>query len=124
MEIEWDEGAVQRKLCQPSPEEIKALVVALDGTDRSLVMVFRDGAHMAVGGSAVTGLVLYATFDNRTFWQLVGDSNHGGVVGVMAGGQLGEYRARYLVDVVKALAAVTRFTHDGALAPDMVWEES
>lgn len=79
---------------------------------------------MAVGGSAVTGLVLYATFDNRTFWQLVGDSNHGGVVGVMAGGQLGEYRARYLVDVVKALAAVTRFTHDGALAPDMVWEES
>src|SRR3712207_9010081 len=33
--------------------------------------LFRSGtSHLAVGGSAATGMVVYATFDNDTFYQL------------------------------------------------------
>lgn len=103
--------------------QVTERIEALDGENRTLVTVFGDGeGHLACGGNSKTGLVLYATFDNLTFYQLmrgIGDKE----VAVVAGGQPGGYKERYVLDLDYALEAVKYYLLNAALLPTAAWGE-
>ena len=126
--IVWDQAFVEHELETSDPTDVLRRIDALDGSDCTLVTVFRDAAHMTVGGSVRSGLVVYATFDDSAFHQLVsrepmnesGDS----VDMVIAGGQAGAYPRRLVVDAVIAKSAIQVFLDEGTLDPRQSWETS
>lgn len=122
--LAWDEGHEEREIVQPSSDEVVACIQALDGVSRTLVTVYRGEGHLAVGGAANSGTVVYGTPDNEVFWQLVGAPSAQGVVTVMAGGQEGEYEARFLVAIESAVEAAVEFADSGDLAGNQGWEQS
>lgn len=113
LNLAWDEGDEESESVGPSSGEVSACAQALDGMSRTLVTIYRGEAHLAVGGAASTGMVVYCTFDNEVFWQLVGDPGAQGVVAVAAGGQEGEYEARFRVQIAAAIEAAVEFLATG-----------
>jgi hypothetical protein len=106
----------------PGLVEVEESVRALDGYDRTIVVLSRGPAHMAVGGDAAKGLVLYADLGEEDFRNLTAPGAGDESVEVIAGGQPGNHRARYVVSKAQALAAMKAFWQDGRLDPDQVWE--
>ena len=106
------------------PEVIADLLVQLDGKYRTLLMIYGPGdAHLAVGGDATTGVVVYATFDNLVFYQLVAPSDSStDSVELVAGGQPGMYARRYVVPIEAAAGAAEAFALRGELTADWDWE--
>lgn len=127
--IVWDEGLVEREATTSEVDAALRLVDALDGRERTLVTIYRDGGHIAVGGSAVAGLVVYVTFDGQSFHQLrsgvsSAPADDDDEVAVVAGGQAGNYRRRFVLDAGAAKAATSSFILEGGLDPGQVWETS
>lgn len=126
--IIWDQDLVEHELETSDPAEALARVDVLDGSDRTLVTVFREAAHMAIGGSAESGLVVYATFDGAAFHQLVCGKPTGASdeleAMVMAGGQVGAYPDRQVVDAAAAKSALQVFIDKGELDRQQLWEVS
>ena len=120
----WDEGYTEEENLAPTRADIVERVSLLNGVDRTLVTLYRGEAHVACGGAAETGLVVYATFDNAEFWQLAEPGASEAEVSVFANGQAGKYRARHVVDVGCAVSAVTSFYESGTLSSDQIWEIS
>lgn len=123
--VSWDTfGSGESEEVVRDFAQIEQRIRALDGENRTLVTVFDDGdGHLACGGSSKSGLVLYVTFDNLTFYQLSRDSGGGGEVTVVAGGQPGGYLQKYVVDVDYALEAVKCYLRDATLLPSATWDE-
>ena len=119
--LAWDEGYDERELGCPSADDLTTQISALNGADRSLVMIYRDEAHLAVGGSASDGLVVYCTFGDEVFWQLqsMGDPMESQTV--VAGGQAGSYPANLVVPLKDALAAAVEFAEHGVREPLLRW---
>lgn len=67
----WDDGSEQGELSDPTIANVESQIAALTGAARTVVTVYRDDSHPTVGGSARDGLVVYCTFDNESFWQLL-----------------------------------------------------
>jgi hypothetical protein len=109
---------------QVSQDMVKMLIRQLDGRRHTLVTLYTDtGAHMAIGGSASAGLVVYETADNESFNNLLTGTHHGSdKVNLVAGGQPGDYESRYVVTLGEALTAGTRYVSDGVLAAELRWE--
>jgi hypothetical protein len=120
----WDEGCTEGENLSPTMADIVERVSRLNGVDRTLVTLYRGEGHVVCGGSAETGLVVYATLDNTEFWQLADPGAPEGEVSVIAGGQAGKYHARHVVDLGRAISAVTSFFESGTLAPGLAWEVS
>jgi hypothetical protein len=87
----------------------------------AVVTVYRDDSHLAVGGNASDGLVVYCTFDDRSFWQLLSDGNKHDSITVVAGGQPGSYPANRLSTLEDAVAAATVFLQRGVRAESLRW---
>ena len=103
----WDDvnqGEVEEELVDVA--QVQTRIAALDGRSRTLVTAFGGDAHLAVGGDAASGLVVYATFDNEVFHQIAisrdGDDRE---IVVVAGGQPGRYAAKNVVSLDVALLA-------------------
>ena len=80
---------------------------------------------MAVGGGGSSGFIVYATFDESTFHQLVNPVEpEDETITVVAGAQPGTYPRRHLVSVEAALHAAQVFATTGRLAEDLTWTES
>lgn len=122
--LAWDDGYGEREMAQASPEDVTACVGALNGVSKTLVTIYRGDGHLAVGGAATTGTIVYCTLDNEVFWQLVGDPDAEGAVAVCAGGQEGEYPSRFLVPVERAIEAANEFAATGARPLRGTWEQS
>ncbi len=123
--VVWDDGLAERELASPEALDIIELVDALDGREHTLVTVYRGNAHVAVGGSAASGLVVYVTFDGTTFHQLVSSgARSDDQVTVAAGGQPGDYPRRFVVDAPAAKAALRAFFERFVLDPGQDWEAS
>jgi hypothetical protein len=120
--LAWDEGFDERSLAGPEGADVDAVIAALNGLDRTLVTIYRGEAHLAVGGSARSGLVVYCTCDNQSFWELVNDGEDETAVTVVAGGQPGSYGATCVVPVGLAAAAAGYFLDRGGRAPGLRWE--
>ena len=109
-EDDWDEGTLRH------------LVEELDGVDRTaLVLTGSEESQLAIGGSALAGLVVYASYDGDAF-SLVGASTEEGTREVVAGGTLAAYPMRYIVAPEQAVRAAWRFARDGQLEESLSWE--
>jgi hypothetical protein len=106
----------------PAWVDVEESVKALNGDDCTILTLGRGPAYMAVGGDAAKGLVLYADLGGEEFRNLtapgVGDES----VEVVAGGQPGVFRVKYVVSEGQALAAMKAFWEDGRLDLEQVWE--
>lgn len=120
--IVWDDGTAQHEEELREWPQLSERLAALDGVNRTLVTVLKDSGHLACGGSAATGLVVYATFDNTVFHQLVDPSAADGARTVIAGGQAGQYPAHQVVDLNQAEAASRVFFERSELDPQQQWE--
>ena len=104
---------------------VRERILELDGASRSLVTLFGDEAHLAVGGDSRSGLVVYATFDNESFHELTNPAAEGGAaVTVVAGGQPGEYPPARVVAADDAITAALEFARSGGLAEGLTWQIS
>lgn len=123
--VVWDEGLAERELTTADTPEVLGLIDALDGGERTLVTVYQGDAHAAAGGSAVSGLVVYVTFEGTAFHQLKSAVAHSDdEVTVVAGGQAGNFPRRLVVSAAAAKAALRAFVEQQALDPDQQWETS
>lgn len=87
----------------PTEGELQRAVERLDGKLNTIVVVRNStGSHLAIGGGP-TEFVVYATYDDLDFFNLLGDANATGVVLLNAGGQVGDYPAAQIVDRELAL---------------------
>jgi hypothetical protein len=123
--IAWDEfGHGESEEPLVDEDQIRNLITALDGDTRTLVTIYAEEAHLAVGGDAHSNLIVYATFDGETFQNLVTPTAGNQRVRIVAGAQPGDHPARDLVSVEDALAAAITFAHDGSLSAEANWETS
>jgi hypothetical protein len=120
------EGPDEESLAHPNAlETIRERIEELDGVDRTLVTIGRDEAHLAVGGGAASGFVVYATYDNDIFHQLADEeASADDSVTIVAGGQAGEYPRQQVVTMDAALRAAETFATAGELAPDLTWVQT
>ena len=82
-----------------------------------------DDAHLAIGGGAGQ-YVVYATYDNIKFWNLLSGAPSGTVILLNVGGQEGNYQARQVIPMDAALHAARVFFETGQLDPESIWEEA
>jgi Immunity protein Imm1 len=105
-------------------KEIETAIKDLDGRRKTLVTLETDGeTHMAVGGK--TGkYVVYVTFDNESFYNLVDLSKSDALdQPLVVGGQEGIYPAKLCVDLNTALKAAKTFALLGTLEKSVIWEQ-
>ena len=119
------EGLGPKEELVTSPLRLASLIRQLNGRNRTIVTIIAGGAkHMSIGGDAASGVVVYATTDNRIFHQLCDLERHGpGKVTVVAGGQPGSYERRHVVSVETAIAAAAAFMTTGAFDRGQSWEQ-
>lgn len=102
--------------------KIKSAIEELDAKQKTLMTIEADGeTHMAVGGG-LGKYVVYATFDNVSFYNLVDPSKSHDLETLVVGGQTGVYPARMCVDQQTALKAAKTFTESGKLEQSVTWE--
>src|SRR5690348_8329594 len=104
-----------------SSDLVADLVRSLDGVRHTLVTLSPGGeAHMAIGGDASQGLVVYVTSDNMIFYNLRTSVNRPqGIVALVAGGQPGEYDYRNVVTLEEGLTAAVRYAETGERAESL-----
>jgi hypothetical protein len=100
------------------------LVRSLDGSRHTLVTLSPGGeAHMAIGGDASRGLIVYVTTDNTVFYNLRTNSDRPkGTVTVVAGGQPGDYDSDNVVTLEEGLTAAIHYAETGMRAESLVWD--
>jgi len=82
-------------------------------------------APRSVGGGGPSGFLVYATYDNATFHQLINpDAAEGETVETVVGGQPSRYERRELVTEDVAIHAAKVFATSGDLADDLTWVAS
>jgi hypothetical protein len=120
----WEEREGERTLSvgQFDAGTVRALVGALDGEWRSLVIIEGPGAQLAIGGSAATGLVVSLTVGDDDHRLLVGHGARQGEQVVVAGGQPGRYPCRCIIGADEAVAVAAGFAESGVLPGDGRWE--
>lgn len=107
----------------PSCEELFSAIRRLDGKAHTMVVIEGQGAqHLAIGGGAGR-YVVYATFDNWDYWNLLNATARDGSACVNIGGQEGEYPARQIVDLQQAETAARWFWERVELEPNLQWEK-
>ena len=121
--VAWDEDFNQRELESPTAVDVRGRIGALDGVARTLVTIYRESAHLSVGGSARDGLIVYCSVDHESFWQLLGDTDSEGYAAVVAGGQVGQYPARHIITREAAVRAAVEFLEHGDRPLHMQWEQ-
>src|SRR6186713_3096258 len=75
----------------PTVADLERLINRLDADVHTMITLLSGGeAHLTVGGGA-NQYVVYATFDNQRFWNLVSQFRSNGTVMLKVGGQEGAY---------------------------------
>jgi len=123
---DWESGGDEgREIISPHVSEIEAFIRELDGERKTLVMLAADAdAHMGIGGGENGRYVVYATYDNDEFFNLIDPDASASEDKVMLfiGGQEGDYSRKHCVSLDIALQAALTFAEDGSLNPSLMWE--
>ncbi|TKD09384.1 Imm1 family immunity protein [Polyangium fumosum] len=107
----------------PSWDDVDNAIRRLDAKRYTILTIQGpEEQHLAIGGGAGR-YVVYATFDNYQFWNLLGDSADGGMVLLNAGGQEGDYPTVQVVGLQQARSAARSFFVDLKLEPSLQWEK-
>lgn len=113
----------EREVSTPTTEEIREAIEQLDAERHSLVTLHANGdVTIAVGGGDGR-FVVFATFDNQLFYNLLGPGDPAKLVEVFVGGQIGEYPENTVVDRSSALSAAMTFAQTGELDSRFSWAE-
>jgi hypothetical protein len=112
----WGKNQNQGELNQAHEwMKIEEAIKSLDGHRKTLVTLeANDDIHMAIGGGTHK-FVVYATFDNETFHDLVDLSQSTLSETLVVGGQQSIYPAKQCVDLNTALKATKTFAEFGEL---------
>jgi Immunity protein Imm1 len=103
-------------------EDVERALNRLDAHEYTIIAIQADGeAHLVIGGGA-GHYVVYATFDNNEFWNLLSAQTSARVVLLNVGGQEGDYLTKQVVTVDLAVAAAKTFFLHGELDPSLLWE--
>ena len=114
----------EEKTASPEIADLHRLVKRLDGKEYTIVTLSGDGdAHMAIGGGAGQ-YVVYATYDNMKFWNLLSAAPSKNMVLLNVGGQEGDYPSRHVVSIDMALQAARVFLETGQLDHTLIWEDA
>jgi hypothetical protein len=106
----------------PSTDDFEHMLQRLDARRYTMLTLQGDGEqHMAIGGGAGR-YVVYATFDNDEFWNLLCRTSAEGIVLLNAGGQEGDFPAMQVVSIEQARAAGHAFLEACRLDPEQRWE--
>ncbi len=123
--LSWD-GPGGGGVAGPRAAEVCRRIEDLNGHDRTLVTLARDGEYLAIGGSAEQGLVVYIEVGQGTeLWQALSPrTSSEETVIVVAGGQPGDYPARIVTTLEIALAAAIAYAGAGERSSDVRWERA
>lgn len=106
----------------PTSEDFLSALRSLDESRHTMLTIQAgDEAHLTVAGGNGR-YVVYATFDNEEFWNLLGSDSSTETVMLNAGGQEGDFPTRQIVDLDKALSAGLVFLESRQLDPSQQWE--
>jgi hypothetical protein len=106
---------------QPSQQDMEQALQRLDAETYTMMTIHGEGErHMTIGGGGGQ-YVVYATFDNEEFWNLLSPQDEQGVVLLNAGGQEGDYPSGQIVNLEEACAAARTFFCQQRLDPDLRW---
>jgi hypothetical protein len=106
----------------PSWPQIEAAIRALDGERRTMVTLGADGeSHLTVGGGSSNRYVVYLTFDNMHFLNLLSRDRADKMVTLFVGGQDGPFPGNTVVDLTLALRAAKAFAGTGQPDPSCKW---
>jgi len=110
------------EITDPDMTKIEQAIRALDGSERTLVLLKTDGvAHMGIGGGTANVYFVYVTFDDVEFLAPTIPVTEPGTMVMNIGGQEGEYSKEHCVDLAVALSAARAFAASGILEPSINW---
>jgi hypothetical protein len=110
----------QRK--NPTKDDFAGALSNLDASRHTMLTIrIDDEAHLTIAGGDGR-YVVYATFDNEEFWNLLGSDTSTEVVMLNAGGQEGDFPARQLVELNQAMSAGLIFLGSQKLDSSQKWE--
>jgi hypothetical protein len=108
----------------PTVAEFDRLLNRLDAQGHTMITLQGDGdTHMTIGGGDGR-YVVYATFDNEVFWNLLQPEQAEGTITLNAGGQEGDYPASHVVSRERARQAGVTFLQISELDPALEWEKA
>jgi hypothetical protein len=106
-----------------SDSDLEEALLRLDAQVYTMLTIQGDDdTHLTIGGGAGR-YVVYATFDNEAFWNLVRPQSAEGIVLLNAGGQEGDFPAGQVVGIEQARAAGCVFLHSRKLDPSQTWQK-
>ena len=107
----------------PSAADFEQALLRLDAKEYTMMTVAGDDeTHLTIGGGGGR-YVVYATFDNENFWNLMRRDPIDGTVLLNAGGQEGDFPAARVVGLEQARAAGRVFLDYRQLDPSQEWEK-
>jgi Immunity protein Imm1 len=106
----------------PSSDDFSNALRNLDALKHTMLTIHADDeAHLTIAGGN-SRYVVYATFDNEEFWNLLGSGKSTEIVMLNAGGQEGDFPARQVVDLNQAMSAGLAFLGSQQLDSFQKWE--
>ena len=111
-------------LLNPSWEDIDAAIRKLNGGEYTIVRLQgKDEAHMAIGGGGHGRYIVYATFNNEEFFNLLCDDKAIGSVLLFIGGREQDLPMETVVEVDLVFKAVKTFVERGELESNLQWKK-
>lgn len=119
----WDASADEEEdVPNPSWQQIESAIRALDGKRRTMAVLSAGGEwHLAVGGGSSNRYVVYMTFDNMSFLNLLSREKADRTVTLFVGGQDSLFPDNTVVDIALALRAAKAFAETGQADPSCKW---
>ncbi len=111
----------EEEYVDPNPVQIDEGIESLDQRNRTLLIVNVGESHLAVGGGG-DAFIVYLTYDNSRFFNLVDYARSGAQVAVNAGGQVGKFAPCRVVSKEASKKAARWFLQTGIAHPGMTWE--
>jgi Immunity protein Imm1 len=101
---------------------IENAINRLDGREYTMVVIGGEPpTHLAIGGGGSGRYIVYATFDNMRFFNLIGNPTLEGSETLFIGGQPGDYPRNTIVSHSQAVAVAITFSCTGRLDSDFGW---
>jgi hypothetical protein len=111
-------------LSNPSWEDVDAAIRKLNGKKFTIVRLQgKDEAHMAIVGGAHGRYIVYATFNNEEFFNLVSAEKATGSILFFIGGREQDLPMETVVDVDLVFKAVTTFVECGEFESNLQWKK-
>jgi hypothetical protein len=108
---------------ESSPQEFERMLLRLDAKQYTMLTIAaEDPTHLMIGGGNGK-YVVYATFDNFDFWNLMRREPASGKVEIYIGGQDGDFSANQVVDLEQARSAGLVFLASVELDPTQEWKK-